>query len=580
MTHRRGEIGQMKIFELLNRRERRLITLAIIRSILSIALEIAALTIFVILSSYLVSINGGAELNGFRLTLFSLLSLGSDSDSASTAMLLSEIIAIYFIKNLVGYSNVVFVNRIIASVQNRVAEDLYFKFFRLPYKSINSINTTEASASLIDSMNFAIAGRISFLILGLVEVANILTILTFLSSQSIQITISLILFCLSLLAFSYRKLLNRAHSNGLDLYQSTVSSRIYFSQGKDSISIFTLSGRIPFFLDNLNKERKRFTFAYLNSISLQQLPKYLIESYLLLSLGFLYLASELFTDKESSTTFILLFIVAGMRILPSITRLQSLWLGMADSKHRIDTFQHIYNRVIQENSDLVSLEKHRTPMPPDLRIERVVGKDLNFFYGEKCVIKNLNFEIINGNPALIRGASGSGKSTLINMIAGLINPTSGSIKYYLSDGTIFEAASMPFSIAYVPQHPIIFKGSLVYNVMLKSELDQDDKNHLLKSMKFVDNIGVFPSDSWEVDSIEAGGSNLSGGERQRINIARAVALESQVIIMDEPTNSLDNSSSTEIMRNIHDHSRNERRIVVSTTHQSELHKMFKNIIDL
>jgi ABC-type lipoprotein export system ATPase subunit len=99
-------------------------------------------------------------------------------------------------------------------------------------------------------------------------------------------------------------------------------------------------------------------------------------------------------------------------------------------------------------------------------------------------------------------------------------------------------------------------------------------------MKFVDDIGVFPINSWEVDSIATGGSNLSGGERQRINIARAFALESQIIIMDEPTNSLDNSSSTAIMEKIHEYSRHKERIVVSTTHQSELHKMFKNIIDV
>ena len=253
---------------------------------------------------------------------------------------------------------------------------------------------------------------------------------------------------------------------------------------------------------------------------------------------------------------------------------------MADSKHRIDTFQHIYNRVTKENSDLVNLEAHRAPMPSGLRIERIVGKDLSFFYGEKCIFKNLNFEIKNGNPTLIRGASGSGKSTLINLIAGLINPANGSIKYYLSDGSILDAASMPYSIGYVPQHPIIFKGSLAYNVMLESELDQDSKNHLLESMQFVDDTGVFPINSWGVDSIAAGGSNLSGGERQRINIARAVALESQIIIMDEPTNSLDNSSSTAIMEKIHEYSRHNARIVVSTTHQSELHKMFNNIIDL
>jgi ABC-type bacteriocin/lantibiotic exporter with double-glycine peptidase domain len=570
----------MNLLKMLNGQERKLLSLAVIRSILSILLEIAALIIFIILISFLVSINGGAELSGFRSTILKFVSLNSTSVSSTTGILISEITAIYLVKNLVGYSNVLFLHKIIGKIQNRIAENLYLKFFRLPFIKINSIGTTEASASLVDSINHAIAGRISFLILGLVEILNIMTILVVLSTQNVQITFALVLFCLSLLIFTYHRLRHKASKNGTDLYRSTISSRLYFAQGKESISIFTLSGRIPFFLENLNEERRKFTDAYLNGISLQQLPKYVIESYLLLSLFFLYLATQLLKSTESSTLFLLLFVLSGIRILPSITRLQTLWLGHSDSKHRVDIFQKIYTQVNQEKSDLESLESHKISMPPNLRIERIIAHELNFFHGEKQIIRNLNFEIVSGRSTLIRGASGSGKTTLLNLIAGLLQPKSGSIKYHLSDGSVFDASSLPFCIGYVPQQPIIFKGSLARNILLENRLDEISLMRLLEIMRIVDKGAFFSQKDWGIDSIEAGGSNLSGGEKQRINIGRAIALNSNVLIMDEPTNSLDSESAIAIIKEINEHSKSKNRVTISTTHQDELHGLFQQTINL
>lgn len=570
----------MNLFWLMDNSERKLLLFAIIRSILSIFLEILALIIFVILSSHLISINGGAELDGLRARILNLVSFHSTDKSLTTGILVSEITIIYLVKNLLGYLNVVYLNRIIARVQNRIAENLYLRFFKLPFKSLNSISTAEASASLVDSINHAVAGRISFLVLGFVELLNIFTILVVLSIQNILITITLVLFCASMLLFTYKRLRSRASNNGKQLYKSTIASRLYFSQGKDSISIFSLSGRIPFFLDNLNQERRSFTDAYLKSINLQQLPKYLIESYLLLTLFFLYIFSQILPSKGSSSQFLLLFFLAGIRILPSITRLQSLWLGLADSKHRVDSFFKVFDQISAEQSELNSPNSHKLPMPTNITIEKIVGKDLFFSYENELIIENLNFEITGQSSTLIRGKSGSGKTTLLNLIAGLLNPTSGSVKYYLSDGSIHEAVAVQYAIGYVPQYPVIFKGSLARNVILQEELDEYEYSRLSEVMSVVDDSDIFPKANWLKDSIPAGGSNLSGGERQRLNIARGIALQSNILIMDEPTNSLDSISASHIILGVSDYVVRRKGILISTTHQSEFHTFFQNVIDL
>lgn len=565
---------------MMNKHERLLISFVILRSVLSLILEIAALVIFIVLSSFLISINGGAELEGLRAILLRYASFNSDSSSWIMGILIAEITTIYLLKNFLGYSNLLFLNKIIAKIQNRFSQNLYLRFFNLPYQGINSLNTGEASAALVDSMNFVIAGRISFFVLGVIEFLHILTILIVLSSQNFKITIFLVIFCLSLLLFTYRRLRHMAVSNGANLYRSTIASRLYFSQGKDSISIFSLSGRIPFFLDNLNQERRIFTESYLKSISLQQLPKYLVESYLLMTLFALYWISQIIQREESSSLFLLLFFLAGFRILPSIIRLQSLWLGIADSKHRVEVFNRITTRVELNDSKVPNSELQRISMPADVHILRIVGDNLNFYHGTKQVLKDLSFVIYGSSSILIKGASGSGKTTLLNLISGLLRPSSGSIKFYLSDGSIFDADSFPYQISYVPQHPIIFKGSIARNVMLTENLDEESKPYFEKSMKFVDSERVFQSEQLEQENIEAGGTNLSGGERQRVNIARGIALQSNLLVMDEPTNSLDSSSSATIIKAIKESSMRSNRILILTTHQNELHSLFEHFIDL
>lgn len=570
----------MKLIQILNFRERMALLIVLSASILSLGFEIAALVIFLVLSSYLMYFTGGGDLVGFRELLFNYLTFHISSHEGKISILIGEITLIYLIKNYFGYSNILRLNSTILKIQNRIGENVYSKFFRLPYRKINALDTTEASASLIDSTNHAIAGQISFYLLGVIELFNILTILIVLSTQNAKITLIFIVFCASLLLLTYRVLRVKALANGSNLYQSTISSRMYFAQGKESIAIFSLSDRIPFFLENLSEERRKFTRSFLNSISLQQLPKYLIETYLIVSLFFLYLITQLFSGSKSSTQFILVFILAGFRILPSVTRLQALWLGLSDSKHRVDAFYRLYEYVIENSQKIESSELDKVSMPTGVILERIVGSHINFSYNDRVILNNLSFDAKPGTSILIKGASGSGKTTLLNIISGLVLPDSGSILYHLSDGSVYQANEFPYNIGYAPQHPIIFRGSIARNIVLKDQLNELDNNLVKEILSLVDTNGKWELSAFDENFILIGGMNMSGGERQRINIARALGRQASIVFMDEPTNSLDYNSAREIIESVTQYSLANNRIFFSTTHQQELHKYFEQTINL
>jgi len=570
----------MNLLQILNAKELRALSFLFLGSTLTLGLEILAIIIFLILTSFLVSSTGGNELTGFRETALNILTFNTSSRELKVGLLVAEITMIYVFKNIVGYSNILILNKLISKIQNRISEIVYAKFFQLPFRKMESIETNKASAALIDSINPAIAGQISFVLLGLTELLNISTIFIVLATQNTKVTLIFIVFCLSLVFFTYKYLRNKAVANGANLYNSTLASRTYFSQGKESISIFALSGHLPFLLENLNRERRKYSHAYLNSISLQQLPKYLIESYLIFALFFLYVVTQLFSSSESTMQFILIFLLAGFRILPSITKLQSLWLTVSDSKHRIDSFFKLYSLVNEESLDTQSSNPYRVEMPPHLRVERIVGSEINFSYNGRIILQNLDFDTNFGSMVLVKGPSGSGKTTLLKIISGLISPDSGSVNIHLSDGSIYEAANFPYMVGYAPQTPMIFKGSVARNILLSDLLNEIELEKIKTSLALVDTSGKWPTSSLHEELIDLGGTNLSGGEKQRLNIARAVAMGSNLIIMDEPTNSLDSTTADEIISKLASFSKNHNRIIFLTTHQHELHTHFQSIIEL
>ncbi|UDY33926.1 ABC transporter ATP-binding protein [Dermatobacter hominis] len=164
--------------------------------------------------------------------------------------------------------------------------------------------------------------------------------------------------------------------------------------------------------------------------------------------------------------------------------------------------------------------------------------DLHFAYPSgRAALDGLDLEIRDGESIGVIGPSGAGKSTLIQVLLRLQPPTSGRV---LVGGVPIEEFSQDAwagQVAYVPQEPVVIRASLADNIRFLRDLP-DDRVRAAAHLAHLDEVAAELPDG--MDSVlEPGGSGLSGGQRQRVAIARALAGSPRLLVLDEPTSSLD-----------------------------------------
>lgn len=189
-------------------------------------------------------------------------------------------------------------------------------------------------------------------------------------------------------------------------------------------------------------------------------------------------------------------------------------------------------------------------MPSPFRIELVgVTKWYQAGTARQSVIRNLDWTLHPGQHCVLLGASGSGKSTLINLIAGLDAPNAGSISYIGPDvetslGQLTDRERTRFRLRHVgvvhQAFHLIPALTVRENVLLPIELAAGSRAQERRSLDLLGELGL----ATKFDSLP---QDLSGGERQRVAIVRALANDPDVILADEPTGNLDDSTSRSVM---------------------------------
>ncbi len=168
---------------------------------------------------------------------------------------------------------------------------------------------------------------------------------------------------------------------------------------------------------------------------------------------------------------------------------------------------------------------------------------------ENYVIQKLNLEVKAGECIAVVGSSGSGKSTLMNLIIGLLTPTSGEIYVDGNKMTELNLSEYRHNISVVPQNSILFAGSIKDNITYGlNGYSEQELNRVVEMA----NINEFVKDMPNGLDTNVGehGDKLSGGQRQRITIARALIRNPKILILDEATSSLDNISEYHVQQAI------------------------------
>lgn len=205
--------------------------------------------------------------------------------------------------------------------------------------------------------------------------------------------------------------------------------------------------------------------------------------------------------------------------------------------------------------------------------------DLKKYYGQEPnitkALDGITLTIGRGEFVAIVGTSGSGKSTLLNMMGGLDNPTSGSIRVkgkelsQMKDEqlTIFRRRNIGFVLQNYNLVPIL---NVYENIVLPVELDGDTVDQ--KFMMEV--VGLLALD----DKLNSMPNNLSGGQQQRVAIARALVSKPAIILADEPTGNLDSRTSSDVLGLLKTTSYKFDQTLVMITHNNEIAQLADRIV--
>jgi ATP-binding cassette subfamily C protein LapB len=204
-------------------------------------------------------------------------------------------------------------------------------------------------------------------------------------------------------------------------------------------------------------------------------------------------------------------------------------------------------------------------------------RDVSFAYpGEEGeALKHVSFHIRPGEHVAILGRIGSGKTTLQKLILGLYRPTAGAILVDGVDSRQLDPAELRRSIGYVPQDLTLFYGTLRDNVVLASHHVDDaaliQAAEISGIKEFVD---VHPR-GFDM-TVGERGESLSGGQRQAVALARAVVSDPPMLLLDEPTGSMDFSSEEHVKAKLREFAAHKTMLVI--THRTSLLELVDRII--
>lgn len=205
------------------------------------------------------------------------------------------------------------------------------------------------------------------------------------------------------------------------------------------------------------------------------------------------------------------------------------------------------NEVLKINTNVVENKKAKNID----KIESIEFKDVYFRYSDSSedVLRNINFLAKKGTVTAFIGSTGSGKSTVVNLIPRLFDPTSGKIlvnNVNLKDLKIKKVRSL---IGYIPQKGKLFKGTIMDNISFgQTKLNKElvfESAKMSESTEFInESLDKFNRE------ISEEASNVSGGQKQRLSIARALAINPDVLIFDDSFSALDTKTDLQVRKNL------------------------------
>ena len=247
-----------------------------------------------------------------------------------------------------------------------------------------------------------------------------------------------------------------------------------------------------------------------------------------------------------------------LQILVELIKLAMLINSLNQSYISAKRIEEVFSE--QPEDILAEIEKREGLLNQSLRVEH-----LSFTYPDAAQpsLRDISFDMQQGEILGIIGGTGSGKSTLVQVLLGLYPADKGSISLYRDGRSPRDLSEWRSWMAYVPQKVELFKGTIRSNLTLGMEETVSDQE-LWQALEIAQAKDFVSEKEGQLDAeVQAGGRNFSGGQKQRLSIARAVLRQAPFLILDDATSALDTITESNLLKAVQENLPDTSLILIS-----------------
>jgi len=217
---------------------------------------------------------------------------------------------------------------------------------------------------------------------------------------------------------------------------------------------------------------------------------------------------------------------------------------------------------------------HRPSIKGDIEFKEVT---FNYRDQQIAALSNISFKIAEGEKVAIIGRTGSGKTTLQKLVMNYYEPGAGAILVSGTDINQIDPTDLRKNMSYVPQEISLFNGTVRENIVLGTPLAKDEA--VLEAARVAGVLDFLNTHPQGFDlNVGERGERLSGGQRQGIAIARAIISQASILVLDEPTASIDNTAETLFLRHFSEYVKDRTLLLV--THKASMLSLVDRLIVL